>query len=297
MMEPDWDVVVVGRSFAGLSAALTLGRMRRAVLVIGSGGPRNEAVHHTHNLLTRDGAGANELVRLAEGDLEKYSSIELVDARVTQIESLGEGFRVVFDGRTSTASKVVLATGVNDVPPSIPGLADHWGRGVYTCPFCDGFEHADQAVTVLGDPKYVVHTARLLNTVTDQVTVHAELDASESDTLTGLGIAVERAEVVRVVGDGDQVTAVELFNGKERPTSAVFVASMPVPNNQLAKDLQCSIDENGLVRVDEMGATDVAGVYAAGDLTSLQHQMSKAIAQGVTAGAACVASLVFGPQP
>lgn len=183
-MEPDWDVVVVGRfSFAGLSAALTLGRMRRAVLEIGAGGPRNEAVHHTHNLLTRDGGNPNDLVQVAEDELSKYPSVEPVDGRVTEIETVDGGFRVVFEGRTSSAAKVVLATGVNDDPPPIPGLADHWGRGVYTCPFCDGYEHADQPVTVLGDPQFVPHTARLLHAVTDHVTICGDIDPDGTATV------------------------------------------------------------------------------------------------------------------
>lgn len=295
-MEPDWDVIVVGRSFAGLSAALTLGRMRRAVLVIGTGGPRNEAVCHTHNLLTHDGANPNDLIDTAEADLGKYPSVELVDGRVTEIELVEGGFRVVFDGRTSSAAHVVLATGVNDDPPPIPGLADQWGRGVYTCPFCDGYEYADEPVAVIGDPQIAPHTARLLNAITDHVTVHVDVDPDASAMLATLGITVEKRDVVRVVGDGDHVTAVGLADGTQQATSAVFVASVPLPNNQLAKELGCTVDELGFVQVDETAATDIPGVYAAGDLTSMQHQMSKAIAQGATAGAACIASLLFGPR-
>lgn len=293
-MEPDWDVVVVGRSFAGLSAALMLGRMRRSVLVIGTGGPRNGVVVHAHGLLTRDGTDPNHLVAAAEADLEKYPTVQLVDGRVSALTSDGEGFQVSFDGRTSSASKVILATGVNDDPLPIPGLPEHWGRGVFTCPFCDGYEHQDLPLGVIGDPALASHVAQLLTAVSDRVTVHApELTADVVDALAGAGVAVERREVARVIGDGATVTGLELSDGTVEPTTAVFLAKMPNPNNQLARSLGCAIDDLGFVMVDPMGRTDVNGVWAAGDLTSGRHQMSFAIAQGASAGGDCVRSLMF----
>lgn len=297
-MEHDWDVVVVGRSFAGLSAALTLGRIRRTVLVIGAGGPRNEAVAHAHGLLTRDGANPLELVAAAEADLARYPTLQLVDGRVSAIERLADeegGFRITFDGRTATASKVILATGVNDDPVPIPGLAEHWGRGVYTCPFCDGFEHQDLPLAVVGDPAFAPHGARLLTALSDRVTLYAAgLAADVVEPLVAAGVRIDEREVVRVVGDGTRVTALELADGTREPTGAVFAAAMPRPNSQLAIALGCSLDDLGFVTVDAMGRTDVAGVWAAGDLTTMRHQMSIAIASGTTAGADCVRELIMG---
>jgi thioredoxin reductase len=295
-MEPDWDVVVVGRSFAGLSAALTLGRVRRAVLVIGSGGPRNEAVLHAHGLLTRDGANPNDLVAAAEADLARYPSVELVDGRVSDLVRDGAAFRVSFDGRTSSAATVILATGVNDDPPPIPGLAEHWGRGVFTCPFCDGFEHQDLRLAVVGDPAMAPHLARLLTAVSDQVTVHARgLAPDVAAGLAASGVGVDGREIVRVVGDGATVTGLEMGDGTVEPAGAVFVAGMPHPNSQLAVALGCSVDDLGYVTIDEAGRTDVAGVWAAGDVTTTRHQMSFAIAQGTSAAADCAKALILDP--
>ena len=294
-MEPDWDVVVVGRSFAGLSAALTLGRVRRSVLAIGSGGPRNEAVLHAHGLLTRDGTSPTELVAAAEADLAKYSSVQLVDGRVSDVRRDAGAFKVTFDGRTSTAAQVVLATGVNDNPPPIPGLAEHWGRGVFTCPFCDGFEHQDLPLAVVGDPASAPHIAQLLTALSDRVTVHAAgMDADVVARLEAAGVVVDEREVVRVVGDGAVVTRLELGDGTVEPTGAVFVAGMPHPNSQLALLLGCAVDDLGFVTVDAMGRTDVDGVWAAGDVTTTRHQMSFAIAQGTSAAADCARALILG---
>jgi thioredoxin reductase len=297
-MEPDLDVVVVGRSFAGLSAALTLGRVRRSVLVIGSGGPRNDAVLHAHGLLTRDGANPTDLVAAAEADLAKYPTVQLVDGRVDELSRDGAGFRVSFDGRTSTAGKVILATGVNDDPPPIPGLAEHWGRGVFTCPFCDGFEHQDLPLAVVGDPAMAPHLAQLLTALSERVTVHASgLAPDVAAALGAAGVAVDPREVVRVVGDGSAVSGLELGDRSVEPTGAVFVAGMPHPNNQLALSLGCSVDELGYVTVDAAGGTDVDGVWAAGDLTTTRHQMTFAIAQGTSAAADCAKALILGAAP
>jgi len=295
VIDTDWDVVVVGRSFAGLSAALTLGRVRRSVLVIGSGGPRNSAVLHAHGLLTRDGANPKQLVDAAEADLVKYPSVELVDGRVTAIEGEDGGFQITFDGRTSTAAKVILATGVNDDPVPIPGLAEHWGRGVFTCPFCDGFEHQDLPLAVVGDPHIASHGARLLTALSDRVTLYATALPPDVHTLLdAAGVTVEGRDVVRVVGDGAVVTSLDLADGTRSPTAAVFAAGTPHPNNQLALALGCSVDDLGYVAVDATGRTNLAGVWAAGDLTSMRHQMSIAIAQGSSAGADCAMTLILG---
>lgn len=292
-MDADWDAVIVGRSFAGLSAALTLGRMRRTVLVIGDGEPRNGSVLHAHGLLTRDGANPNDLIALAETELATYPSIQLVDAHVTSIQPAGAMFRIYFDRGTSTASKVILAIGVNDDPPAIAGLADHWGRGVYTCLFCDGYEHRDRHLAVIGEPAIAAHLAVMLTAVTDQVTVYATLEPEADAQLDNAGINIDHRGVTRVIGDGTSVTSIELADGTTGDVGAVFVAGAPRPTTTLAFDLGCDLNPAGLIDVGPTQLTSVAGVWAAGDVTTMQHQMSTAIAQGATAGAHCAAELVF----
>lgn len=292
-MDFDWDTVIVGQSFAGLSATLTLGRMRRSALVIGSGGPRNEAVAHAHGLLTRDGASPHDLMSAAIADLDKYPSIQTVSGRVTTIEPDSGGFRIGFDGRTTTSATVILATGVNDDPPPIPGLAEHWGRGVYTCPFCDGFEHQDLPIAVVGDPQLTPHLSRLLTAVSDNVTVHGSLDSDTRTVLAAAGVIVDERDVVRVIGDGTTVTALELGDGTITETRAVFAAAMPHPNNQLARLLGCNIDQLGFVEVSPTGRTTIDNVWAVGDLATRHHQIAIAIAQGAVAGGECAATLVM----
>lgn len=289
----DWDVLIVGRSYAGLSAALNLGRARRSVLVVGSGGPRNEAVFHVHGLITQDGASPGDIVATAEKELAKYPTVELVDGRVTDIAVLDGGFRASLGTRASTAGTVIIATGANDNPPPIPGLAEHWGRGVFTCPYCDGFEHADAHLAVTGSALFVPHVARILTGWSDQVTAFDDgLDDAVHADLAAHGVLVDERPIARVEGDGDAVSSLVLGDGTEVPVGALFVAELPTPNNHLAVALGCTVDEHGFVAVDGTKRTTVSGVWAIGDVTSLRSNMSMAITDGVIAAVDCNTTLL-----
>jgi thioredoxin reductase len=291
--QADWDVIIVGRSYAGLAAALMFGRARRSVLVIGDGGPRNEAVLHVHGYPTRDGASPAELIAQAEAELERYPSVQLATGRVTEVGGAVGLFSVRFGDHRTNAANIVLATGVNDTPPPIPGLAEHWGRGVFTCPYCDGWEHQDQPLGLVGDPAIAAHLGRVLSGWSDSVTVFADVaDESVLAAFAERGVVVERRSVARVVGDGSSVSAVQLADGDHVPVGAVFVAAMPTPNNGLAQSLGCELDPAGVIVVDGFGATSVPGVWAAGDVTQPgRHQITIAVSSGVIAASSVCASL------
>ena len=294
----DWDVVVIGRSYAGLSAALMAGRARRSVLVVGTGGPRNEAVAHAHGLLSRDGVEPGDLLATAEADLARYPNVELLDAWVTSLTAAegAAGFRVQMGDRTTSARFAVLATGVNDAPPPIPGLAGHWGRGVFTCPFCDGWEHRDLPLVVVGDPMMGAHGARMLRGGwSDDVTLIApegSLTPEAAVDLRSRGVVLEPRSVRKVVGDGASVSAVELDDGTSLAVGAVFCAGAPAPNAALAVDLGAEVDDAGFVVTDPMRQTTVDGLWAVGDVRTPMHQMSVAIADGTMAGGAAVGRLI-----
>lgn len=292
-MAADLEVLIVGRSYSGLSAALMLGRARRSVLVVGLGGPRNESVFHVHGLITRDGASPADLIAAAERELEKYPTVELVADRAVGLAAADGGWRASFGRGTSTARTVIIATGANDHPPAIPGLAEHWGRGVFTCAYCDGFEHRDAHLAVVGSTTFVPHIARLLTGWSDHVSAfHDGLDPVVRADLVAHGVSVDGRAIVRVHGDGRAVSSLELSDGTAVPIGALFVAALPRPNNQLAVQLGCDVDEHGYVRVDAMKRTTVSDVWAIGDVTSLRSNMAVAIADGVLAAADCNASLI-----
>jgi thioredoxin reductase len=283
--EMDWQVLVVGRSYAGLAAALTLGRSRRATLVVGDGPPRNDSVTATHGVLGHDGVSPDELLRVAERQLEPYETVHLLSERVHRLELIEGGVRAHVGSGTVTAERVILATGVNDDPAGIPGLADHWGRGVYTCPYCDGWEHRDGRLAAVVEPAFAAHVAALLSMWSDDVTVFTTgLDDTGREAVAAHGARLDERPVLRVRGDGDRVHSLELEDDTVVPVDAVFAPAMPRANHTLAAELGCDLDELGFVVVGPDQATSVERIYAVGDVTSLrQFSMTHAAAQGVTA--------------
>ena len=283
--EMDWQVLVVGRSYAGLAAALTLGRSRRATLVVGDGPPRNGSVSSTHGVLGHDGASPEELLRAAERQLEPYETVHLLSERVHGLELIDGGVRARVGSGTVTAEREVLATGVNDDPAGIAGLADHWGRGVYTCPYCDGWEHRDGRLAAVVEPAFAAHVAALLSMWSDDVTVYATgVEPAVRAAVAAHGARLDERPVLRVRGDGERVHSLELEDATVIEIDAVFAPAMPRPNHTLAVELGCEVDELGFVVVGPDQATSVERVYAAGDVTSLrQFSMTHAAAQGVTA--------------
>lgn len=216
----------------------------------------------------------------------------MVDDRVIGLAAIDGGFRATIGKRTSTASMIIIATGANDNPPAIPGLADHWGRGVFTCPYCDGFEHGDTHLAVAGSSLFLPHIARLLTGWSDQVTAfRSDLAEPDRADLVAHDVKVEERAITRVNGDGKTVSSLELIDGTTIPIGALFIAELPTPNNQLAVEIGCGVDEVGFIVVDAMKRTTVATVWAIGDVTSMRSNMSMAITDGVLAAVDCNTAL------
>lgn len=292
----DWDVAVVGRSFGGLSAALTLGRARRSVLVIGDGGPRNGDAAHSHGLLTRDHTPPGDLIALAETDLDRYEGVHLERGHVTDLSVHSGHVDLRFDDRSTSASAVVLATGVNDDPLAIPGLAEHWGRGVYTCPFCDGYEHAGEPWGLVGREVMAPQVLTLTNWASSLTVFHPDDDGGVAATLAEAGledVTIDRRPIRRIRGDGERVRSIEMHGGQELSVGAVFVSPSHTPNSQLAQRIGCAVDQHGYIEVDGTGATNTDRVYAVGDVTRFgPHQVVHSISDGVRAGCAITRRLV-----
>lgn len=174
-------------------------------------------------------------------------------------------------------------------PPPIAGLAEHWGLGVFTCPYCDGWEHQDLPLAVIGEPAMVPHLGGILTGWTDRVTVFADItDVAAIADLADRGVTIGRREITRVIGNGESVSAIEVAGGDRVEIGAVFVAALPTPNSGLARSLGCDLDPGGVILVDADQQTSVPGVWAAGDVTHpTRHQVSIAVSTGVIAASSC----------
>jgi thioredoxin reductase (NADPH) len=304
------DVLVIGGGAAGLSAALVLGRSRRSVLVVDAGEPRNGAAAGVHNYLGREGTDPRGLARIGRDEVAQYgvrfASGRIVDASAGPVTADDPiGFTATLDsGGTVAARRVVVASGARDVLPDVPGLAAQWGRGVVHCPFCHGWEVRDRRIGVLVTTPFGAHQALMWRAVSAHVTVFVTDPAlvGERD-LAGFrahGIDVVRGPVREVLSDGDVLTGVVLADGSTVPLDALAAASTAearvtglaglglVAADQTVGDVRIG----SALPVGPTGATDVPGVWAAGNVAAPMATVIVSAAAGTTAGAAVHGDLV-----
>jgi thioredoxin reductase len=271
-----YDAVVIGGGSAGLQAALTLGRVHRRTLLLDAGHYRNDPAHHMHNFLGHDGTPPSELRAAARADLAGYDTVTGRTAAVASVGVDGEGFRVVVGDEEVTTRGLVLATGVRDTLPDVPGLAELWGDVVAHCPFCHGHELAGKRVAVLGDPG---HVGGLMGPVASSVE----------------GVDPERVARLERAGDGLRVV---LTDGTSEEYGGLFVATTLRQSAPFAEQLGLAMLPSGCVQVDAMGRTSVPGVHAAGDMAHVPDlampmaSVLTAAASGLVAGAAMAAYLL-----
>jgi thioredoxin reductase len=295
-MQKTYDVVVVGGGAAGLSAALTLSRARRSVLVVDAAEPRNAPAEQVHNYLGREGTPPGELYGIGRAEVEHYGG-EIVTARVTRIEP---GFNLTLDGdRVVRARRLLVTTGLTDELPDIPGLAERWGHDVLHCPYCHGWEVRDQPIGVIAVSPMAVHHALLWRQWTDDVVLFLNAALTLTDEqrrqLDARGITV-REGAVAVWEDG----GVRMSDGEVIPRAAVVVQTRMTANADLLADLGVKpVDKevNGVVigtyvPTEPTGATSVPGLYAAGNVADPMAQVLVAAAQGLAAAGAINGDLV-----
>lgn len=285
------DAIVIGGSFAGLSAAMQLARARRRVLVVDSGLPRNRFAEASHGFFGQDGKPPYDILREAARQLSAYPTVEFVRGEATGASQMDSGFSVALgDGREEQAARLVLAIGVRDELPPIPGLQERWGRSVLHCPYCHGYEVADGALGVLAESPMSAHKAVLLpdwgpTTLFTQGLFEPEAELAAQ--LAGRGVQVERTPVVELLGKAPELEAVRLADGRVIPLRALFATSAVRMASPLAEKLGCELEQGPFgpyIRVDEWKQTTVAGVYAAGDAAGPMHNATLASASGVLAG-------------
>lgn len=295
-----YDVIIIGGSFAGLSAAMQLARARRQVLLVDAARPRNRYAAHAHGFLGQDGVPPQEIVANARAQLARYPTVSFLDGEAIQALAQDGGFAVVMAGGEQVrGARLLLATGMRDELPPLPGLQARWGQTVLHCPYCHGFEVAGEPLGVLAAHPMSVHQAMLLpdwGPTTYFTQGQFEPSPEDARHLAARGVHVERTPVVALLGDAPALTGVVLDDGREVPLRALFVASRVHMASPLAGQLGCEFDEGPLgpvIRVDDMKQTTVPGVFAAGDASTPMSNATLASASGVMAGVCAHRSLVM----
>lgn len=297
-----YDAVVIGGSYAGLSAAIHIARARRLVCVIDTGSPRNRFASASHGVFGHDGAAPLAMIAAARGEVERYLGVRMIADAAIGAHRSDDGFEVMIgNGDTIRAAKLVLAFGIADVLPDIPGLAERWGRTVLHCPYCHGFEHRGGRLGVLWTAPLSAHQAALIadwGATTFFLNGNDMPDHAVCIMLEKRGVAIETAPVRALQGDADALSSLLLDDGRSVAIDALFLAPASRLNSPIASQLGCVLDDGPfgpIIRTNAARLTSVPGVYAAGDIARAPHNASWAAADGVTAGISLHQSLVFEP--
>lgn len=298
-MKYDHEVLIVGGSHAGLSAAMGLGRVLRTALVVDNEAPRNKVSQHANNLISQDGIKPDVWRELARKDLDKYKTIQFLNASVTSAKRVGAYFQAHFStGETKTFRKIILAFGVKDNFPSIAGFKELWGSSIFHCPFCHGYEFRNKPLALVGSGKYVEHMLPMALGLTKDIQVFTNGDTEIEAALLAM---VKKQKIPLITGritalnyEADSLKSLVVDEKATYECDGILLG--PVAAVELKSDLGdqlgCEKNEMGFIKIIEMSKTSVDGVFAAGDITSPMHSVINAVATGQLAGVRAAAEIL-----
>ncbi|SHG44461.1 NAD(P)/FAD-dependent oxidoreductase [Flagellimonas flava] len=289
MKNNQFDVIIVGGSYSGLSAAMALGRALKKVLVIDSGKPCNRQTPHSHNFLTQDGVPPHQIAQLGRSQVEQYNTVEFFDGLATEGRKTANGFEIgTSDGKRFMAKKLVFATGVKDLMPPIEGFSDCWGISILHCPYCHGYEVRGAKTGVLAHGEEAFEFARFLTNWTQDLTLYSngksDLSSEQIQLLNNLNIDFVEREVQKVEHEKGYISQLHFKDGSTAPLTAMY-AHIPFEQHcDIPMSLGVELDEQGYLAIDGMQKTSVEGIYACGDNTTRMRTVASAVYQGTFTG-------------
>lgn len=286
----DFDVIIIGGSYAGLSAALALGRSRRRVLIIDSGAPCNRQTPHSHNFLTQDGETPAAIAAKAREQVLQYNTVRFLSGLAVSGEKTEDGFTITTDAKeTFRARKLIFATGIKDTMPGIKGFSACWGISVIHCPYCHGYEFSGQKTGILANGDRAFHIASLVNNLSDKITVMssgvATFTEEQKEKLQQHKINIIEASVVEIFHENGQLKSIQFNDGKQEDFRAVYAALPFEQHTGIPAALGCALTEEGYIQVDAFQKTTMEGVYACGDNAAMMRSVAHAVYTGNLAGA------------
>lgn len=291
MMEQntEFDVIIIGGSYAGLSAGMALGRSLRKVLIIDAGKPCNRQTPHSHNFITQDGQPPKQIAEAAKDQVLKYNTVSFREDVVVCGSKTESGFTIdTQSGASFTASKLLFATGLSDQMPAIKGFAECWGISVLHCPYCHGYEVKHQSTGLIVNGDMAFEFTRLISNWTKDLTLFTNgkstLNSEQIDKIKQHHIEIIETEIAEIQHQDGYVRNVIFKDGSNQKVSAIFAKIGFKQHCELPEQFGCEINEQGFIRVDDLQRTTVPGIYAAGDNTTMARSVAVAVAGGTKSG-------------
>ncbi len=290
MKENNFEVIVIGGSYAGLSAAMALGRSLRKTLIIDSGKPCNRFTPHSHNFLTQDGSTPSEISNTAREQVLKYETISTYDGVAVRGQRTIDGFEIeTSSGEVFKAKKLALATGVRDLMPDIPGFVDCWGKSVVHCPYCHGYEIRNKKTALIANGERAAHLAPMIKNLTDDLTVlpsgRMELDHEVAQKYESHRIGVVEKEIAQIVHTDGQIEAVVFKDGSREAFEAAYAAIPFEQSCGIPEAMGCEMTEQGHIDVNFLFKTSEEGIFACGDNSTPFRSVASAVYAGNVVGA------------
>jgi len=284
------DAIILGGSYAGLSAAMALGRSLRTVLVIDSGLPCNRQTPYSHNFLSRDGEKPAEIAKSAKAQVLAYPTVSYLEELAVEGRKTDTGFVIsTKSGQSFTSKKLIVATGIKDLFPDIKGFAACWGISVIHCPYCHGYEFRHRKTGILAPAERAFHLASLVNNLTDDLTIlttrKADFDGEQLAKLEQHHIKFLETPIAEVEHENGQINNLLFEDGNKMAFDAVYAAVPFEQHSDIPESLGCELTEQGHIKVDGFQKTNIHGVFACGDNSSMMRSVATAVSSGNLAGA------------
>jgi thioredoxin reductase len=292
----DFDVIIIGGSYAGLSSAMALGRSLRKVLIIDSGLACNRQTPYSHNFLTQDGKTPNEIATLARQQVEKYKTVKFYKGLALIGTKTVNGFEITTDTNDKfTSKKLIFATGIKDIMPDIKGFSECWGISIIHCPYCHGYEFRKQHTAIYANGAKAFHLASLVNNLTDNLTIlttgKADFSPEQIEKLSKHNIQIIETKISEFENKKGRIQDVIFDDNTKIAFDAVYAAIPFLQHSDIPISLGCELCEHGYIKVDDFQKTTVAGVYACGDNTNMMRSIANAVYSGNLTGAVINAEL------
>ncbi|MCK0190441.1 NAD(P)/FAD-dependent oxidoreductase [Arenibacter sp. F20364] len=282
-----FDVIIIGGSYSGLAAAMTLGRALRKVLIIDSGEPCNRQTPHSHNFLTQDGKTPQEITILAKQQLSKYNTVEFLNDLATNASKTENGFEMqTSTGKKLTANKLIFATGIKDEMSNIKGFSECWGISVLHCPYCHGYEVKTETTGILGNGEYGFEFSKLISNWTKDLTLFTNgkstLTAEQTANLESHHIKIVEKEIEELEHSNGHLQNIIFTDGSKKMVRAIYTRLPFEQNCQIPEQLGCELTKDGYINIDTSHQTRIKGVFACGDNVTRLRTVANAVAMGTT---------------